>query len=106
MLLNVVQTEWDVTRFADRVKNTKVKEKGVAEADLRLPLSFRQANFGKLVNPTTILDMHGKIMVWALPGVLHENRLVNISTHLCLKTMFKCFNSRTTIKPRIVLDIV
>jgi hypothetical protein len=76
IIYNVVQTEWDVTRFADKVKNTQVHEDQEAEADLRLPIYFRQANFGKLTTPTTILDIHGKVMVWALPGVLHPRRLV------------------------------
>jgi hypothetical protein len=88
MLCNVVQTEWDVTRFADKVKNTRVREVGEAQADLTLPLYFRQANFGKLATPTTILDMHGRIMVWALPGILHPKRLVNTSMSFCLKNVF------------------
>lgn len=87
----VVQTKWDVTRFADRVKNTKVHGDRVAQADLTLPLYFQQAEFGDLVTPTTILDMHGKIMVWALPGILHPSRLVSNSTHFCFKMSFEIF---------------
>jgi hypothetical protein len=90
-----VQTKWDVTRFADRVKNTRVHEDRVAQADLTLPLFFPQANFGELETPTTILDMHGKIMVWSLSGVLHPKRLVNNSMYFCLKMFLKYFNSRT-----------
>jgi hypothetical protein len=71
LVCNVVQTEWDVTRFADSVKNTRVHEDKEAEADLRLPLYFRQAEFGKLTTPATILDMHGRVMVWALPSILN-----------------------------------
>jgi hypothetical protein len=101
-----VQTEWDVTRFADRVKNTKVHEDREAEADLRLPLYFPQAAFGKLTTPATILDMHGRVMVWALPGILNQKRLVNNSMHFCLKMFSKYFNSRTTTKLHVDLKVV
>ena len=90
LVCNVVQMEWDVTRFADSVKNTRVHEDKEAEADLRLPLYFRQAEFGKLTTPATILDMHGRVMVWALPGILNPKRLVNNSTHL-RKNTFELF---------------
>jgi hypothetical protein len=71
-------TNWDVTRFADRVKNSKVTSDGsVSEADGTLPEYFEQATFGDLTEPATILDMHGRVMVWALPGVMHPNRLVS-----------------------------
>jgi hypothetical protein len=98
LFCDVVQTEWDVTRFADSVKNTKVDGDKEAKADLRLPLYFRQAEFGKLTTPATILDMHGRVMVWALPGVLNSKRLVNNSTHFCLKKSLNYFNSKTTTK--------
>ena len=84
MACNAVQTKWDVTRFADSVKNTKVHEDQQSLQDLRLPLYFEQAVFGKLADPATILDVHGKVMVWALPGVLHPKRMVRELTHIHL----------------------
>jgi hypothetical protein len=70
-------TDWDITCFADKVKNPKVAEDGAeSKTDLSLHKYFEQMNFGDLTEPTTILDMHGRIMVWALPGMLHPNRLV------------------------------
>jgi hypothetical protein len=88
MVYNVVQTKWDVTRFADKVKNTKVDPVKEALEDLALPMYFPQAEFGKLTNPATILDLHGKVMVWALPGVLHPKRIVRNSTRVRRLTFF------------------
>lgn len=65
-------------RFADRVKNTVVGEDGIeSKADERLSVYFEQANFGDLEDPATILDQHGRVLVWGLQGVLHPNRLVS-----------------------------
>lgn len=64
--------------FADRVKNTVVGEDGIeSKADERLSVYFEQANFGDLEDPATILDQHGRVLVWGLQGVLHPNRLVS-----------------------------
>lgn len=73
-----MRTEWDLERFAESAKNTKVRESGQSPADERLSLRFPQAEFGRLVDPSTILDRHGRVAVWALPGVLHPKRLVKI----------------------------
>jgi hypothetical protein len=74
------QTEWDVTRFLEHAKLTKVNEAGEeAKADQKLNASYIQPNFGELSEPATILDREGKVMVWALPGVLHPNRVVRQS---------------------------
>jgi hypothetical protein len=94
---NSEQTQWDVTRFADNVKNTKVKETGESQSDQRLPIYFPQAKFGKVVEPATILDLHGRVMVWALPGVLHPGRLVGNSLETPLYN-FNCYNRRTFTK--------
>jgi hypothetical protein len=72
-------TMWDVNRFAEKVKNTKVKQsESEADADKKLLDDFGHANFGYLTEPTTILDQQGRVMVWALPGVLHPKRLVRL----------------------------
>jgi hypothetical protein len=65
------------------VKNSKVTIDGsISAADESIPEYFEQAAFGDLTEPTTIMDMHGRVMVWALPGVLHPNRLVRSCTCL------------------------
>jgi hypothetical protein len=60
----------------EKSKNTKVTESGESQTDEKLHLFFKQSKFGELVEPTTIIDLHGKVLAWSLPGVLHENRLV------------------------------
>lgn len=95
--------DWEVTRFADKVKNTHVDENKEALANLRLPIYFRQAHFGKLTNPATIVDMHGKVMVWALPRVLHPRRLVKKTMLTSASTFLKYFNRRTSTKQYINL---
>jgi hypothetical protein len=103
MVYILVQTEWDITRFADKVKNTKVDENKESPADLTLPLHFPQAEFGKLTDPATILDLHGKVMVWALPGVLHPNRIVRNLTHVRLTWFYNIIIRRTTMKQYVTL---
>jgi hypothetical protein len=79
------RTKWDISRLEERVRNRQVKKSGnvanedqepEAEPDPGLAEFFEQANFGDLTKPTTILDCFGRVMVWALPEVLHLNRLV------------------------------
>jgi hypothetical protein len=67
-----------VTRFAERVKNSKVQPDGaVSAADATLNQYFKESFIGTLDEPTTILDQYGRIMTWALPGVLHPKRIVS-----------------------------
>ena len=73
------QTAWDVTRFADRVKGSVLPDSGiVSDADARLNVYFEQAAFGDITEPAAIIDEHGRVMVWQLPGVLHPMRLVSM----------------------------
>ena len=75
--LHIDNTSWDVLCFADHVKNTVVaKDLSESWSHERLPVYFEEANFGDIEDPATILDQHGHVMVWALQGVLHPNRLV------------------------------
>ena len=81
---NIGKTQWDAVRFADKAKNTKVtKSRTEAEADRSLRQHFHEAHFKDLTEPTTILDRHGKVIVWALPDILHPNHLVR-SRHMHL----------------------
>ena len=49
-------------------------------SDANLKKYFGETNFGDLNLLTTILDCFGRVMTWALPGVLHPNRVVSQST--------------------------
>jgi hypothetical protein len=70
-----------VSRFADRAKITQVKDSEEnLDPEEGLSKYFKQAELGDLWEPATILDQYGRVMVWALPGVLHPKRLVGQST--------------------------
>jgi hypothetical protein len=78
--IQIVTVEWDVTRLAERVKNSRVKKDGSESVvDQNLEKHFQQSNFGHLHHPATILDCHGHIMLWHLPGVFIKTRTVRIS---------------------------
>jgi hypothetical protein len=66
--------EWDVQRFADRVKKKRVK--ATDKADDTLKKYFDQPDSMEFSEPCTFIDMHGVIMVWYLPGVLGLGRIV------------------------------
>ena len=44
--------------------------------DSKLHEYFVQASFGELHEPTTILDIHGRIMAWFLPDIICKQCLV------------------------------
>jgi len=72
-----VKTKWDVTRYADCVKLSRVTLDGArSQADLNLTNYFELAQIGDIDVPATILDCHGRIMVWYLPSILSKHRIV------------------------------
>jgi hypothetical protein len=89
-MLNTVKTEWDVSRLATRVKTSRVDASGkVSTADEKLKKYFKGSSLGILTKPTTILDQYGRVMVWALPGLLHSRRIVSYYlSHRLLKIIF------------------
>ena len=75
----LVTTGWDVARLTDRVKNTRVKKDGSQSvADQNLEKYVEQSEFGRLQDPTTILDCHGCILLWHLPGTFTKKCTVRI----------------------------
>jgi hypothetical protein len=71
------RTEWDVERYADHVKNSRVTEDGGLSAhDVKLQKFFKQSSFGNIDVPAVICDMHGKIVTWCLPDIICLARIV------------------------------
>ena len=67
------------------VKNSKVNPAGgLSEADKNLHNYFTQASFGVITAPATVVDCHGRIMVWHLPGIISKSCVVSISYKLDL----------------------
>jgi hypothetical protein len=61
---------WDADRFAEAAKDTIEKEGETSASNARLPKYFEQVHLGTLNEPATIIDIHGRILVWHLPGAL------------------------------------
>lgn len=68
---------WDVERLAEKVKGIKVQQIGEeSSSDILLSKYFESVQFGNIVHPAVILDLHGKIITWHLPGALTASRVV------------------------------
>jgi hypothetical protein len=64
---------WDVERYADMAKN------GVeSKQHEKLRKYFPVSPLGKISEPTTIVDNHGKILVWYLPDIVSPERVVSL----------------------------
>jgi hypothetical protein len=78
-----VQTNWDVERLADHVKNTRPQsENGSFIEAYRLAKYFENPQFGEFNEPATVLDRHGRIILWYLPLVFSRYRVVMLFTVL------------------------
>ena len=73
----LVHTEWDIERYADRVKLSKVHPDGhVGDNDVKLSNYFEEAGLGDIDIPATILDHHHRIIPWHLPSIICQHRIV------------------------------
>jgi hypothetical protein len=62
---------------ADFVKNSRVTADGRESInDQSFGNYFRDANLGKINVPAVVVDRHGHIMAWHLPGILTYARVV------------------------------
>lgn len=60
--------EWDYERFAD------------SSDKMQSETYFKKVNMGNVTEPTTVVDVHGKIFMWYLPGLLLSHRVVCFTT--------------------------
>jgi hypothetical protein len=83
LVRTIDKTDWNVAHFADHVKNTHPSAEGdTFVQDAILTKYFKNPHFGYIDLPVTILDGHGRIMVWYLPRILSICRIVCIFFHL------------------------
>ncbi|KAI6011636.1 hypothetical protein EDC04DRAFT_2609807 [Pisolithus marmoratus] len=61
-------TEWDVDRFAEPMKNVIDETK-----------YFPHPQWGHISDPATILDVHGRVLVWYLPGIIPPARVEHLN---------------------------
>jgi hypothetical protein len=74
---SIVNVDWDVDRYADRVKLSPPNRDGSATSEPeRLKKYFSEAVLGKISTPATIVDRHGRILMVYLPNILSPARLV------------------------------
>jgi len=66
---DLVAVEWDFDRFSQATKSG-VGRKG------NLEVFFQMDKMGRIDKPTTIVDRHGKLLVWYLPNILFPGRTV------------------------------
>ncbi|KAI6126956.1 hypothetical protein F5141DRAFT_1060598 [Pisolithus sp. B1] len=80
-ILNPYITELDIDRFAEPKRNVKDKTK-----------YFPYPQWGLISDPATILDVHGRVVVWYLPGIMSPARVEHLNEiHLPLKdSLVKC----------------
>ncbi|KAI6014688.1 hypothetical protein EDC04DRAFT_2903993 [Pisolithus marmoratus] len=68
-------TEWDIDRFSEPMKNVTDKTK-----------YFPYPQWGHISDPATVLDVHGRVLVWYLPGIMPPARVEHLNKiHLPLK---------------------
>ncbi|KAI6000232.1 hypothetical protein EDC04DRAFT_2908881 [Pisolithus marmoratus] len=74
-------TEWDIDRFAEPMRNVADKTK-----------YFPYPQWGHISDPATVLDVHGRVLVWYLPGIIPPARVEHLNEiHIPLKdSLVKC----------------
>lgn len=64
--------------MADFVKATTVTANGQpAGNDLSFRNYFQDAQLGYIQHPAALVDRHGRVMTWYLPGILSQARVVS-----------------------------
>ncbi|KAG1721505.1 uncharacterized protein EDB91DRAFT_1256484 [Suillus paluster] len=75
-IVNPINVDWDVDRYADRVNLSQPNRDGSATSEPeRLKKYFPEAVLGKISTPATLVDRHGRILMVYLPNILSPSRL-------------------------------
>ncbi|KAI6126957.1 hypothetical protein F5141DRAFT_1210242 [Pisolithus sp. B1] len=74
-ILNPYVTKWDIDRFAELRPHAADKTK-----------YFQYPQWGHISDPATVLDVHSRVMLWYLPGIIPPERVKHFNRiHLPLK---------------------
>ncbi|KAI6140385.1 hypothetical protein EDD17DRAFT_1770182 [Pisolithus thermaeus] len=74
-ILNPCVTQWDIDRFAEPRPHAADKTK-----------YFQYPQWGHISDHATVLDVHGRVMLWYLPGIIPPERVKHLNRiHLPLK---------------------
>lgn len=72
-----VYVKWDAERLADKANATRFPtEEAVTKDKKKLENYFSFQSLGFQRDPCTLVDIHGRILIWHLPEVLRKWRLV------------------------------
>ncbi|KAG2131916.1 hypothetical protein BD769DRAFT_1666385 [Suillus cothurnatus] len=77
-----VQTDWDVDRFADSAKASHPSN--AMQQRQKLAKYFVTPSFGRITEPTTLVDKHGRILTWYLPEILMADRVEHVNESIKL----------------------
>jgi len=69
----LVVVNWDSDRFAQTVKGGASK----STRHPQLEKFFERAKLGVIDKPATVVDKHGKILLWYLPNILRDDFVVS-----------------------------
>jgi hypothetical protein len=76
-----VRVTFDVERFADRIKNSRVTNHEQVTSELeRLSKFYTPEDGGVHEEPMVVVDCHGRILLWYLPEVLSQASLVRANS--------------------------
>ena len=77
-----VVVNWDAERYASRLpkKASKKETKAYQERETSLRKRYPPLNGVEVSRPCIIVDMHGVILAWYLPGILKDSRQVGMLT--------------------------
>jgi hypothetical protein len=82
-----VRADWDVHRFADSAKVSPKPLNSNSQQREKLAKYFKTPSFGHILEPTTFVDKHGRILAWYLPEILVPDRMVCQLSKMQLKTL-------------------
>ncbi|KAG1797942.1 hypothetical protein EV424DRAFT_1352670 [Suillus variegatus] len=98
-MVNPINIDWDVDRYADKVKLSPPNLDGLPSAETdRLKKFFPEVALGKILVPTTVIDRHGKFLVVYLPNILTPSRLEHVN-HITVglrDTLLKSLTNKNT----------
>ncbi|KIJ10451.1 hypothetical protein PAXINDRAFT_16536 [Paxillus involutus ATCC 200175] len=82
-VLNHIYVNWDVDRYSEKAKCSPVKVDNEAR-QAKLGKFFELKDVGKMEEPCTIVDRHGRILLWYLPKLMYPSRVAMVNNSLLL----------------------
>lgn len=74
----LVHAHFDIDRLADKVKTTRVQDSRPDDAAIgQLSKFFTPTALGVVEMPSTVVDQHGRIILWHLPDIIAPHRVVS-----------------------------